>query len=261
MRYGRILHDGAPRWVRVDDGELKLLRDSPIEQAPWVAGSVPFHDVVWLPPIMPSVFYAVGMNYRDHIEHAIASGNTSATMPDRPEVGYRANNALIGHGHAVLVPPDVRGRFEAEPEIVAVIGRRLRHASRAEAQEAVFGWTIGNDVSAREWQRSDRTFWRSKNCDTFKPMGPWIETDLDLDKAETIVRVNGEEADHFRTNNMIHGVAKFLSRMSQYLTLYPGDVVWMGTDGWPRNLKHGDVCEIEITGIGILRNPIEREGM
>jgi 2-keto-4-pentenoate hydratase/2-oxohepta-3-ene-1,7-dioic acid hydratase in catechol pathway len=85
-------------------------------------------------------------------------------------------------------------------------------------------------------------------------MGPWIETDFDLEKAETIVKVNGEVADHFRTNNMIHGVAKFLSRMSQYLTLYPGDVVWMGTEGSPRNLKHGDVCEIEITGIGILRN-------
>ena len=79
-------------------------------------------------------------------------------------------------------------------------------------------------------------------------------------EAVTIVRVNGEESDRFKTNDMIHGVAKFISRMSQYLTLYPGDVVWMGTDGWPRNLKHGDACEIEITGIGILRNPVVREG-
>ena len=102
--------------------------------------------------------------------------------------------------------------------------------------------------------------WRAKNSDTFKPMGPWIETDFDLEKAETTVKVNGEVADHFRTNNMVHGVAKFLSRMSQYLTLYPGDVVWMGTDGWPRNLKHGDTVEIEITGIGTLRNPVVREG-
>jgi len=89
-------------------------------------------------------------------------------------------------------------------------------------------------------------------------MGPWIETDFDLEKAETIVRVNDEVTDKFRTNNMIHGVAKFISRMSQYLTLYPGDVVWMGTEGAPRNLEHGDVCEIEITGIGILRNPLVR---
>src|SRR6266566_5247711 len=99
-----------------------------------------------------------------------------------------------------------------------------------------------------------------ENTVTFKPMGPWIETDFDLDKAQTIVRVNDQVTDHFHTNNMIHGVAKFISRMSQYLTLYPGDVVWMGTEGAPRNLKHGDVCEIEITGIGTLRNPLVREG-
>src|SRR4051794_695897 len=121
--------------------------------------------------------------------------------------------------------------------------------------------TIGNDMSERTWQRGDRTLWRAKNTDTFKPMGPWIETDFDLDAAETTVRVNGDVTDHFRTNHMIHGVAKFLARMSRYLTLYPGDVVWMGTEGAPRNLKHGDVCEIEITGIGTLRNPLVREGM
>src|SRR5260370_984408 len=122
------------------------------------------------------------------------------------------------------------------------------------------GGTTGKDMSERTWQRRDRTLWRPKNTDTCKPMGPWIETDFDLDKAETTVRVNGRVADHFRTNNMIHGVAKFISRMSQYLTLYPGDVVWMGTEGSPENLKHGDVCEMEITGIGTLRNPRVREG-
>ena len=95
----------------------------------------------------------------------------------------------------------------------------------------MLGWTIGNDMSERTWQRGDRTLWRAKNTDTFKPMGPWIETDFDLDAAMTTVKVNGKVTDHFRTNHMIHGVAKFISRMSQYLTLHPGDVVWMGTEG------------------------------
>jgi 2-keto-4-pentenoate hydratase/2-oxohepta-3-ene-1,7-dioic acid hydratase in catechol pathway len=148
-----------------------------------------------------------------------------------------------------------------EAELVAIIGKQAKYLSESDALSIVLGWTIGNDMSERTWQRGDRTLWRAKNSDTFKPMGPWIETDFDLDKAETIVKVNGEVADHFRTNNMVHGVAKFISRMSQYLTLYPGDVVWMGTDGWPRNLKHGDLCEIDITGIGTLRNPVVREGM
>ena len=123
----------------------------------------------------------------------------------------------------------------------------------------MLGWTIGNDMSERTWQRQDRTLWRAKNTDTFKPMGPWIETDFDLEAARTIVRVNGEVTDNFQTNHMLYSVQTFISRMSQYCTLYPGDVLWMGTEGSPRNLKHGDVCEIEITGIGILRNPLVRE--
>ena len=151
--------------------------------------------------------------------------------------------------------------MQYDAELVAVIGTKAKHLSERDAFSCILGWTIGNDMSERTWQRNDRTLWRAKNSDTFKPMGPWIETDFDLEKAMTIVRVNDEEADKFPTNNMVHGVAKFISRMSQYLTLYPGDVVWMGTDGWPRNLKHGDMCEIEITGIGILRNPVVREGM
>src|SRR6202050_3609958 len=111
-------------------------------------------------------------------------------------------------------------------------------------------------MSDGEWQRKCPPVVRYKNSDTYKPMGPWIETDFDLEAARTIVRVNGEVTDNFQTNHMLYGVATFISRMSQYLTLWPGDVVWMGTEGTPRNLKHGDVCEIEITGIGILRNPL-----
>ncbi len=91
-------------------------------------------------------------------------------------------------------------------------------------------------------------------------MGPWIETEVTLEKLETIVRVNGAEKIRFKTNHMVFGVAHFLSRMSRYLTLYPGDIVWMGTEGAPENLKHGDLCEIEITGIGTLSNPVVREG-
>ncbi|MEQ1615470.1 MAG: fumarylacetoacetate hydrolase family protein, partial [Hyphomicrobiaceae bacterium] len=103
--------------------------------------------------------------------------------------------------------------------------------------------------------KSDRTLWRAKNCDTFKPMGPWIETEVDLEALETRVRVNGRETTRFHTNAMVFGVARFISTMSRYMTLYPGDVLWMGTDGTSPDLKVGDVVEIEINGIGTLRNP------
>jgi len=123
----------------------------------------------------------------------------------------------------------------------------------------VFGYTIGNDVSERSWQKADRSLWRSKNADTFKPMGPWIETEANLAKMETVVRVNGKETNRFYTNDMIFGVVPFLVELTKYFTLWPGDVIWMGTDGASPDIGHGDVVEIDITGVGTLRNRFVRE--
>jgi len=256
MRYGRISVDGAIRWVQVDDDAVHVLRGSPLEDDPVVEGSRALEGLAFGPPVVPFVFYAVGLNYRRHIEEQIAAGRDVA-VPVRPEVGYRANNALIGHGESILVPPDVTGRFEAEGEVVAVLGRRLRNASRAEAQESVFGWTIGNDVSAREWQRSDRSFWRSKNSDTFKPMGPWIETDVDPMVQTTTVRVNGDVQAEFATGDMVFDPWDFIVEASRYITFHPGDVLWMGADS-ACQLAPGDTVDVEITGIGVLSNPVRR---
>jgi len=114
-------------------------------------------------------------------------------------------------------------------------------------------------VSERTWQRGDRTLWRAKNTDTFKPMGPWIETNVDLESLITKVRLNGKQMIEFHTNHMLFGVVDFLVAMTKYVTLYPGDMVWMGTEGATADMKHGDVCEIEISSIGTLRNPVVRE--
>ena len=111
----------------------------------------------------------------------------------------------------------------------------------------MFGWTIGNDVSERGWQKDDRTLWRAKNADTFKPMGPWIVTGLDPAKMTTTIRVNGRETDRFATNNMIFDTATYIAEVSKYCTIEPGDVMWMGTDGVPENIKPGDTVEIEIS--------------
>jgi 2-keto-4-pentenoate hydratase/2-oxohepta-3-ene-1,7-dioic acid hydratase in catechol pathway len=123
----------------------------------------------------------------------------------------------------------------------------------------VLGYTIGNDVSERTWQHDDRTLWRAKNTDTFKPMGPWIETTLDVSGCQSVTRINGAEVSRFQTSNFVFGIAHYISVMSKYLTLHPGDVIWMGTDGpTVPPLKHGDVVECEITGLGVLRNPVRR---
>ncbi len=150
-------------------------------------------------------------------------------------------------------------KFQYEGELVAVFGKKARNVSKEDALKYVFGWTIGNDVSERDWQALDRTMWRSKNADTFKPMGPWIETDVDLDTMMTTIRVNGEVKDNFKTNNMIFDAATYISEVSKYCTIYPGDVMWMGTDGVPENISPGDTVEIELTGIGTLSNPVVLE--
>ena len=204
-------------------------------------------------PVVPPTFYCVGLNYAEHVRSAAALRQTAPQLPKQPDVGYRAANALIAHGEAVVMPADA-SEVQYEGELVVVIGKRAKNLSQADALSCVLGYSIGNDVSERVWQKSDRTLWRAKNTDTFKPMGPWIETDVDLDAMETRVRVNGAQTTRFATNAMLFGVATYISTMTRYLTLYPGDVVWMGTDGTSPNLKAGDVVEIEITGIGTLSN-------
>jgi 2-keto-4-pentenoate hydratase/2-oxohepta-3-ene-1,7-dioic acid hydratase in catechol pathway len=212
-----------------------------------------------LVPVEPRTFYCAVLNYIEHVSEAAGAPGQAPDLPKAADVGYRARNALVAHGEPIVIPVDASERVDYEGELVAVIGRRAKYLSESEALSCVLGWTIGNDVSERVWLANDRTSWRAKNTDTFKPMGPWIETDFDLDAAETRIRVNGEERSRFKTNSTIFGPATIIGRMSQYLTLYPGDVVWLGTAGAPENIKHGDTVEIEITGIGTLTNPVMRE--
>lgn len=213
-------------------------------------------DVKLLAPVIPPTFYCVGQNYRAHIISAAQRRGVEPKFPSRPDVNYRANNALCGHDDPIIKPKDAGEQFQYEGELVVVIGKEGKFIHPEHALDHVFGWTIGNDVSERTWQRSDRTGWRAKNSDSFNPMGPWIATDLDYRKMTTIVRLNDEEVERFATGDMHHDVETYIVEISKYCTLYPGDIIWMGTDGAPRNMKPGDVCEIEISGIGTLRNVV-----
>ena len=156
------------------------------------------------------------------------------------------------------MPSDATEVLQYEGELVAVIGKKCKHVTEEEALDYVFGYTIGNDVSERTWQHGDRTLWRGKNTDTFKPMGPWIVTDgIDPENCNVSISLNGKVLYKYNMSGAIFSVRQFISRMSQYLTLYPGDVLWMGTDGAQENMKDGDVCDITIDGIGVLSNPVQ----
>ena len=206
-------------------------------------------------PVIPPTFYAAGRNYVVHTKEMLGAEH----IPKQPDVAYRGPGSLIATGESVVIPRISGGALEYEGELVAVIGRKARNLSEREALGCVLGYTIGNDVSERNWQRSDRTNWRAKNSDTFNPMGPWIETDVKLDALETRVRLNGVEQICFPTNDMLFGVATFISTITRHLTLYPRDVLWMGTDGVSPQIRAGDIVEVEISGIGTLRNPFVAE--
>jgi 2-keto-4-pentenoate hydratase/2-oxohepta-3-ene-1,7-dioic acid hydratase in catechol pathway len=259
MRWARFDNNGTPTYAVVEGEQVIPVRGTPFDAWERTSTKLKLSEVKLLLPVIPPTFYAAGLNYAEHVKEAAEKLGLPVNLPTQADIGYRANNALIADGEAIVIPRDAGEQVQYEGELVVVIGQKCRNLTRENALSAVLGYTIGNDVSERTWQKSDRTLWRAKNTDTFKPMGPWIETDVRLDKLVTKVRLNGRELIAFPTNHMVFGVVDFLVMMTRYLTLYPGDVLWMGTEGATENMKHGDVCEIEITGIGTLRNPVVRE--
>jgi 2-keto-4-pentenoate hydratase/2-oxohepta-3-ene-1,7-dioic acid hydratase in catechol pathway len=260
MKWCRFENEGAPAHGIIEGENVFLVTGDPFGKYEKTTQQRPLKSVKLLVPVIPPTFYAAGLNYREHVIENAQKRGVEPEFPPEADVGYRANNALIADGEPIVIPEDASEVVQYEGELVAVIGRKCKNVSEAQALDYVFGYTIGNDVSERKWQRGDRTLWRAKNTDTFKPMGPWIVTGLDPSKLTATIRLNGREISSYRVGDAIFSLETFISRMSKYMTLYPGDVIWMGTDGAPENMKHGDVIEIEIPGIGVLRNPVVREG-
>ena len=259
MRWGRFEHDGRPSYGLVDAEWIEPVEGDPFGEFTASGERIRLDQVKLLVPLVPKTFYAAGLNYVRHVKEAVELLGRELDVPGKPDIGYRANNALIAHDEDVVIPKDATDKVQYEAELVVVIGRRAKHLSEADALSCVLGYTVGNDVSERSWQKEDRTLWRAKNTDTFKPIGPWIETDVTLEDLETTVRVNGEVKTTFATNDMLFGVARYISAMTRYLTLQPGDMIWMGTDGTSPDLVDGDVVEVEIDPIGTLRNRFIRE--
>jgi 2-keto-4-pentenoate hydratase/2-oxohepta-3-ene-1,7-dioic acid hydratase in catechol pathway len=252
MRWARFKKGETVSFGIVEGDKILPVAGSPFAEHVRSDESFSFSDVIFLPPVAPPTIYCAGHNYRDHIFISAKRKGIEPVIPKNPEFGYRAINALIGHDNDVIVPADsVTHGIHYEPELVVVIGK---------AANCIFGYTIGNDISDRHWQKEDRTNWRAKNIDTFKPMGPWIDTEANPDDMKTIVRLNDQVMNEFKTNNFLFDAATCISALSRYVRLVPGDVIWMGSEGDSPDMKPGDVNEIEITGIGVLRNTFKFEG-
>jgi 2-keto-4-pentenoate hydratase/2-oxohepta-3-ene-1,7-dioic acid hydratase in catechol pathway len=259
MKWCRVQTPEGPCFGVAEGETVALIAGTPFSDFARTGKTVPLAEARLLVPVVPGTFYAIGSNYRDHVEKMAEAAGREPIYYERPRVGYRANSALIAHGEDIVKPADSTDEFQYEAEIVVVIGKSGRNVTPDEAWDLIFGWTIGNDVSERTWQQSDPTNIRAKNCDSFKPMGPFILQGQDMRGMRTDVRLNDRQVHSFDTGDMIFDPGVVISEISKYNTLSPGDVVWLGTDDKPHNMKVGDMLEIEITGIGLLRNQVVAE--
>jgi 2-keto-4-pentenoate hydratase/2-oxohepta-3-ene-1,7-dioic acid hydratase in catechol pathway len=229
-----------------------------VEGAPWEMeqpGSVvaAVDRVQLLAPCQPTKIVAVGLNYR---AHAAESGHQ---VPAEPVIFLKPPTAVIGPGAAIIYPEHVSEHVDYEAELAVVIGRRARHVHRDEAPAYVWGYTCANDVTARDLQQRDGQWTRSKSCDTFCPLGPWIVPDLDVSDLAISSRVNGVLRQNARTAEMIFRVDELIAFITAVMTLVPGDVILTGTPAGIAPLQPGDRVTVEIEGIGSLSNHIVLE--
>ena len=211
--------------------------------------SLPLAQVRLLAPVVPSKVICVGLNYRSHL------GNRQPSA--EPGLFAKYPTSIIGPGDTILSPPDAKN-LHYEGELVVVIGRMAKNVSVQDAPNYVFGVTAGNDVSERDWQASDLQWFRAKASDTFAPLGPVLVKGLNYNDLLVQTRVNGETRQSERSKDLIFDVANVISYLSRYLTLMPGDVIYTGTPQTTRAMNPGDVVEIEVEGVGVLRNVVAR---
>lgn len=250
MRIARFSHNDTIRFGIVDEGELVVLAGDPIFAGYETTGErIALADVALLAPVIPrSKVVCVGRNYRDH---AAELGND---VPAAPMLFFKPNTAVIGPGDAVVLPKH-SDFISYEGELAAVIGRVAKNVPAERASEFVFGYTIANDLTARDWQKSDGQWARAKGFDTSCPLGPAIETEFDVNGAAVITtRLNGEVRQQGPIADMIFSLGEIIEFASAAFTLLPGDVILTGTPAGVGQLSAGDTVEVEITGLGTLRN-------
>jgi 2-keto-4-pentenoate hydratase/2-oxohepta-3-ene-1,7-dioic acid hydratase in catechol pathway len=209
----------------------------------------PASQVVLLAPVLPSKIVAIGLNYRE------TAAELGVAIPEDPAIFLKPVSAMVGPGDPILYPPQSR-RVDYEAELAIVIRRRCRNVSPARAREHVLGYTCLNDITARDLHRKDRLVARAKGFDTFCPVGPCIATDIDPNAVRVETYVNGERRQAGSTKELIFPVEDLVARVSEIMTLMPGDVITSGTPAGAGPLQPGDRVEVRIEGIGSLINPV-----
>lgn len=213
---------------------------------------IPLESVKLLAPSQPSKIVCIGRNYT---EHAKELGNE---VPQVPLIFMKPPSSIINPGDTIMLPPQSK-QVEHEAELVAVIGKRGRNIPPEQARDYILGYTIGNDITARDLQKTDGQWTRAKGFDTFCSFGPWIDTEFDITDALISCKVSGQPRQMASTRDMVFNVGKLVAFISSVMTLEPGDLIFTGTPAGVGPLNDGDVVEVDIDGLGVLSNPVKKE--
>ena len=252
MKIAKFVYNNVPAWGLVDGPELVIFKGHPLFNNYETTGDrLPLKDVQLLPPVLPTTkILCIGKNYQEHADEM------GMGTPTEPLIFFKPTSALIGPEETIVIPADVTTDVDPEGELVIVIGQLAKNVSEEEAMDYVWGFTIGNDVSARDIQKKDGQWARAKGFDTFCPLGPWIETEFEPEGQMIETRVSGETRQSSSIDKMIFDIPRIIQHVTEAMTLLPGDVIFTGTPAGIRNVASGDVVEIEVEGIGVLRNPV-----
>ena len=246
-RYVRYQHNNRIAYGIVEQNTVHEISGELFGTHRRTGTTAPLSQVKLLAPVVPSKVIAVGLNYKSHL-----AGRPVAAYPG---LFAKDPTSIIGPEENIVRPPDAKN-LHYEGELVLVIGKRAAKVNPEEALEYIFGVTAGNDVSERDWQQADLQWWRAKSSDTFGPLGPMIVRGLNPNNLQVITRLNGEVRQQERTSDLIFNIETIISYISQYVTLEPGDVIYTGTPQTTRAMNPGDVVEIEVEGVGVLRNRV-----
>ena len=260
MKLARFRVNDWESYGLVEGDRVRVIQGSIFGEYTVSQASYPLDRVKLLPPTRPISFWAVGLNYAAHVAHQEVA--LDAERIRRESAGFRpwhkGVGCIIGHDDPVVLPSEA-DYVHYEGELVIVIGKPARRVTPEEAPHFILGYTCGNDISGEGSWSPDLSNWRKKGSDTFGPVGPWIETDVDPHRLEIATRLNGTERDRGSTSGMAYDCYATVSGISQFVTLRPGDLILTGAPGAVEQLHSGDLVEVEIPGIGTLRNPVVSE--
>jgi 2-keto-4-pentenoate hydratase/2-oxohepta-3-ene-1,7-dioic acid hydratase in catechol pathway len=246
FRYGDRIATGA---IDVGSDDIAVLRGTFFEDPLPTGETVPLDDVHVLAPVLPSKLVCVGKNYADH------AAEFGMEVPAEPLLFLKPSTAVIGPNDPIRLLPISR-RIDYEGELAVVIGRLAKDVRAEEAFKVILGYTCANDVTLRDLQKTDDQWARAKGFDGSAPLGPWIETTLDPNEATVRTLVNGEQRQQGSTSELAFGVATLVEYITSFMTLLPGDVILTGTPEGVGPLADGDVVEVEVDGVGVLRNEV-----